>query len=131
MHPIKRAFFAVILSLGAIGGFTHGFASLAHGGCGMQRREAFEDHVADICTRSAERVYRDHQGPPPPPPGGQWMQPQWGPPPQWAQPQYAPQPQYAAPQYAAPQYVQPAPVAPQAIAPQEQVAPAARDAVTP
>jgi hypothetical protein len=69
MHPIKRAILVVLLSLGAIGGFTHGFAHMAqcHSSCGMSRREQFEQHVADVCTRSAERVH-EHGVPPAPPP---------------------------------------------------------------
>jgi hypothetical protein len=58
MHPIKRAFLVVLFSLGTVGGFAHGFASLGH--CAARheaRREAFERRVADVCTHSAERVY--------------------------------------------------------------------------
>lgn len=65
MHPIKRAFLVVLFSFGAIGGFAHGFAHLGH--CmadhHQARRDAFEAHVADVCTRSAERVYEQHQAP--------------------------------------------------------------------
>jgi len=62
MHPIKRAFLVVLFSIGTVGGFAHGFAHLGHCAAGHQaRREAFEARVADVCTRSAERVYEGHQ----------------------------------------------------------------------
>lgn len=63
MHPMKRVFMIALLSVGAVGGFAHGFASLAF--CAARhhesRRAYFEDHVADVCTRSAERVF-DERG---------------------------------------------------------------------
>jgi hypothetical protein len=52
---MRRKVLIVLLSLGAIGGFASGFAGLhrrAH-----FRHERFEERVADVCTRSAERVY--------------------------------------------------------------------------
>ena len=60
MHPIQRAFLVVLFSVGTVGGFAHGFASL--GRCAARheaQREAFEQHVAEVCTRSAERVLRE------------------------------------------------------------------------
>jgi hypothetical protein len=63
MHPIKRTLLVVLFSLGTVGGFAHGFGSLGH--CAARheaRREAFEHHVADLCTRSAERVYNARSG---------------------------------------------------------------------
>ncbi len=58
MHPIKRAFLVVLFSLGTVGGFAHGFAHVGHCAAGHQaRREAFEARVADVCTRSAQRVH--------------------------------------------------------------------------
>jgi len=85
MHPIKRGILVVLLSLGAIGGFTHGFARMAqcHSSCGMSRREQFEQHIADVCTRSAERVHEEREeqrphhrhGMPPRPPQGQLVAP--------------------------------------------------------
>lgn len=63
MHPIKRAFLVVLFSIGTVGGFAHGFAHLGHCASGHQaRREAFEARVADVCTRSAQRVYDERQG---------------------------------------------------------------------
>jgi hypothetical protein len=62
MHPIKRAFLVVLFSLGTVGGFASGFAHLGH--CAQHheaRRHAFENRVADLCTRSAHRVY-DERG---------------------------------------------------------------------
>lgn len=96
MHPMKRGFLMVLLSLGAIGGFTHGFASLAHcgsGGC-SSHRDQFEEHIADVCTRAAQRQFdaqaaeeeraweaherHHHHG---------WGGPGWGgPPPSWGAP---------------------------------------------
>lgn len=72
MHPIKRAILIFVFGLGTVGGFAHGFASLGH--CAARHREArrmeFEDHVADVCLRAAER--REHDAarvaPPYPPP---------------------------------------------------------------
>ena len=60
MHPMKRAFLILFFGLGTVGGFAHGFASLA-GHCGSSghcgsRRESFEDHVAEVCARAAQRV---------------------------------------------------------------------------
>lgn len=62
MYPIKRGILVVLLSLGAIGGFTSGFAhmSACHGGgCsarGPSAHDQFEEHIADVCTRAAQRV---------------------------------------------------------------------------
>jgi hypothetical protein len=96
MHPIKRGALVVLLSLGAIGGFTHGFARMAqcHSSCassGPSQRDEFEDHIADVCTRAAQRQWDEqeaaeraaehhHHGYG----GPQWGGPQqWGPPPQY------------------------------------------------
>ncbi len=61
MHPIKRAFLVVLFSIGTVGGFAHGFAHLGHCMASHHeaRRDAFEAHVADVCTRSAERVMHE------------------------------------------------------------------------
>lgn len=59
MHPIKRFFLIALFGFGTVAGFAHGFAHLgwwAHA-CHADRRAAFEDRVADVCTRSAERVW--------------------------------------------------------------------------
>ena len=70
MHPIKRGILVAVLSLGAIGGFSHGFARMAqcHESCGASRRDQFEEHISDVCTRSAERVYDQQATPPATPP---------------------------------------------------------------
>ena len=50
---MKRNALIAVLALGAIAGFG---SSLF--GCHYHhsaRREAFEDHIADVCTRAAER----------------------------------------------------------------------------
>lgn len=44
----------VLLTLGTIGGYAAGFASL---GCRHQaRRQAFENHIADVCVGAAKRA---------------------------------------------------------------------------
>jgi hypothetical protein len=62
---MKRGITIFLLAAGAIAGFTIGFGRLRYGhghGCGYGHgawghdRVAFENHVADVCTRSAERV---------------------------------------------------------------------------
>ena len=50
---MRRKGLILVLALGAIAGFASGLY-----GChyhGVERRQAFEDHVADVCTRAAER----------------------------------------------------------------------------
>jgi hypothetical protein len=43
------------LAIGAVAGFASGlFGCHYHG---IDRRQAFEDHVADVCTRAAERSH--------------------------------------------------------------------------
>jgi hypothetical protein len=52
---MRRKALILVLALGAIAGFASGLY-----GChyhGVERRQAFEDHVADICTRAAERAH--------------------------------------------------------------------------
>ncbi|MDI3290500.1 hypothetical protein [Polyangium sp. 15x6] len=59
---MKRRLAIVLLTLGTIGGYAAGFASLrCHSG---QRRQHFEHHVAKICVDAA----RHAEAPPPPPP---------------------------------------------------------------
>jgi hypothetical protein len=58
----------VLLGIGAVAGFASGFHSLhrfgpygyghGYGDWGGQRA-AFEAHIADVCTRSAERTLRE------------------------------------------------------------------------
>lgn len=57
----KRKLLIGALAFGTIAGYGSGLASFGwHArACHEQRREAFEAHVADVCTRSAERVYRE------------------------------------------------------------------------
>jgi hypothetical protein len=52
---------ASLLGLGALAGFACGLHSLhgwRHGPHGGRRAE-FEAHVADVCTRAAEKVMRE------------------------------------------------------------------------
>ena len=79
---MRRGITIFLLATGAVAGFTIGFARLHHGyghgwGHGHGRwghdRVAFENHIADICTRSAERVMEKNKpapapSPPPAPP---------------------------------------------------------------
>ena len=54
---MRRKALIVVLAIGAISGFASGLY-----GChyhGVERRQAFEDHIADVCTRAAERS-RNH-----------------------------------------------------------------------
>ncbi|MDQ3034976.1 MAG: hypothetical protein M3Y87_21390 [Myxococcota bacterium] len=57
----KRKLLIGALAFGTFAGFAGGFMSLgAHGArCHQARREAFEAHVADVCTRSAHRVWEE------------------------------------------------------------------------
>ena len=50
---MRRKVLIFVLAMGAIGGFASGLY-----GChyhDIERRRAFEDHIADVCTRAAER----------------------------------------------------------------------------
>ena len=51
---IIRKLLIALLAVGAVSGFAHGFAHL--GACHHGRRAAFEDHVADVCLRAAQRL---------------------------------------------------------------------------
>ncbi len=78
-----RRFLIVLLGIGAVAGFASGFARLwhcHHDGYGYGRgghygwydeRAEFEDRVADVCLRAAERQGRGRPGeaarPPAPP----------------------------------------------------------------
>ena len=51
---MKRRLAIVLLTLGTIGGYASGFASLkCHS---HKRRQAFEDHVAQICVNAARQA---------------------------------------------------------------------------
>jgi hypothetical protein len=55
---MRRKALMFVLAIGAVAGFASGiFGCRYHG---AERRQAFEDHVADVCTRAAERT-RDHR----------------------------------------------------------------------
>ena len=50
---MRRKAWIFVLGIGAIAGFASGIF-----GChyrGAERRQAFEDHVADVCTHAAQR----------------------------------------------------------------------------
>ncbi|HEV8245181.1 MAG TPA: hypothetical protein VGP93_05410 [Polyangiaceae bacterium] len=61
---MRRGLLIFVLALGAIAGFGVGFAHL----CGFHRyghgfrgegRDEFENHVADVCVRAAERTLKE------------------------------------------------------------------------
>ena len=56
---MRRKALMVVLGLGAVAGFA---SSLF--GCHFrnERRQAFEEHVAEVCTRAAERSREHGQG---------------------------------------------------------------------
>ena len=68
---MKRRLLIGLLAFGTVAGFGSGIASTA---CwhhrAEQRREAFEQHVADVCVDAAYRAGRGAptDAPPPPPP---------------------------------------------------------------
>jgi hypothetical protein len=50
---MRRKGLILVLAIGAIAGFASGLY-----GCHyhrVERRQAFEDHIADVCTRAAQR----------------------------------------------------------------------------
>jgi len=54
---MRRKGLIFVLAMGAIAGFASGLY-----GChyhGLERRQMFEDHIADVCMRAAERS-RNH-----------------------------------------------------------------------
>jgi hypothetical protein len=53
MHPIKRKIAIVLLGLGTVAGFAHGFHTMRGRACA--RRDAFERHVAEVCVDAARR----------------------------------------------------------------------------
>ena len=77
---MARRFWMIVLAIGAVMGFASGIHALRwHGGHGFhgpwygpgEHHREFEEHVADVCTRSAERVFRERgaaPGRPAPPP---------------------------------------------------------------
>ncbi|HVK71122.1 MAG TPA: hypothetical protein VM694_41985 [Polyangium sp.] len=63
---MKRRVAIVLLTLGTIGGYAAGFASLrCHS---WQRRQHFENHVAKVCVDAARRGEVPAPPPPPAPP---------------------------------------------------------------
>ncbi len=53
---MKRALLIALLSIGTVGGYAAGFASLRY--CHHARRVAFERHVARICADAARNPDR-------------------------------------------------------------------------
>lgn len=58
---LKRKLLIGALAFGTFFGYAAGFMSLgAHAArCHAARRAAFESHVADVCTRSAQRAWEE------------------------------------------------------------------------
>ena len=63
---MRHRILALLLGIGALAGFACGFHSIRHHGAGPWHRGwhggrhvEFEAHVADVCTRAAEQVYRE------------------------------------------------------------------------
>ena len=56
MGFIGRRLLLAALLVGTIGGFASGFSSLHHRH--MDRRAAFERHIADVCVEAAERRHK-------------------------------------------------------------------------
>jgi hypothetical protein len=52
---MKRKALMFVLALGAVAGFASSLYGCRYRG--MLRQQAFEDHVADVCTRAAERAH--------------------------------------------------------------------------
>lgn len=59
----RRRLLIGLLAFGTVAGYASGIASFGwHArACHEHRREQFERHVADVCTRSAHRVW-DERG---------------------------------------------------------------------
>ena len=50
---MRRKGLILVLGIGAVAGFASSlFGCHYHG---VERRQAFEDHIADVCTRAADR----------------------------------------------------------------------------
>lgn len=56
-----RTILIVLLSLGAATGFAVGFHRLGHYGFRGHRHAEFENHVADVCVRAAERTLSERR----------------------------------------------------------------------
>ncbi len=50
---MRRRALIFVLALGAVAGFASGLYGCQYHG--VERRQAFEDHIADVSTRAAER----------------------------------------------------------------------------
>jgi len=58
---MRRKALIFVLAAGAVAGFGSAlFGCHYHG---IDRRQAFEDHVADVCMRAAERSHRGENRP--------------------------------------------------------------------
>ena len=60
---MARKLLMILLGVGAVAGFGSGLARLWHGpGRHFDRHAELERRVADACTESALRVYKDRAG---------------------------------------------------------------------
>ncbi len=50
---MRRKVLIALLALGTVGGYASGFASMRH--CNANRRQAFEQHVAQVCVDAAKQ----------------------------------------------------------------------------
>ncbi len=58
---MRRKALMIVLAAGAVAGFASAlFGCHYHG---IDRRQAFEDHVADVCMRAAERSHHAENRP--------------------------------------------------------------------
>jgi hypothetical protein len=62
---MRRRILIALLAFGTIGGFAAGCASLAHhrhqGYGGWGYRGGYDEHVSELCTEAALRVYRSQE----------------------------------------------------------------------
>ena len=61
---MRRKLLIALLALGTVGGYASGFASLRH--CQSQRRQSFEQHVAQVCVDAARKDDASRQTAQPP-----------------------------------------------------------------
>ncbi len=54
---MRRKALMFVLAIGAIAGFASGLYGCHRAQHDGGRRQAFEDHIADVCTRAAERSH--------------------------------------------------------------------------
>jgi|GEM_PF-3001635 len=60
---MRHGFLRILLGFGVVFGVLFGVRSLFchHHRYGEEHRAAFEDHVADVCVKAAERAHKPRQ----------------------------------------------------------------------